>query len=122
VLQKALTHGGLQLSLSIMTRLGWKTKEICSDFQHRQDMFFLSKAFRQVPQPTQSLFNEHRTLLSWWQGVKHPGCKAETTIKKSGIYLYFPICLLPYMPSWKTQGQHPFTLHLKSLTYDLNNS
>jgi len=116
VLQKALTHGGLQFSVSTMTRLGWKTKELCLNFQHRQDMFF-SKALRPVLQPTVSLFNEYRALLSWRQGVKPPGCKAETTIKNE-----WNIPPLPYMPSWKTQGQHSFTLHSKYITYDLNNS
>jgi hypothetical protein len=71
-------------------------------------MFFFSKAVRPVLQPMQSLFIEHRALLSWWQGVKHPGCKAETTIKDE-----WNIPPLPYMPSWKTQGQHPLYLAFK---------
>jgi hypothetical protein len=50
-------------------------------------------------------------------GGKHPGCKAEATNKNE-----WNIPLLPYMPSWKTQGQHPFTFHSKSITYNVNNS
>jgi len=111
VLQKALTHGGLQFSASVTTRLDWKTKELCCDFQHRQDMFFFSKALRPVLQPTQSLFNEYRALLPCREGFKHPGCKAETTIKNK-----WNIPPLPYMSSWKTHEQHPFTLHSKSIT------
>jgi len=99
-----------------MTRVGCKTMELCLNFQQKQDMFFFSKALRPVLQPTQSLFNEYRALLSWRQAVKHPGCKAQTTIKNE-----WNIPPLPYIPSWTTQG-HPFTLHSKSITYDLKNS
>jgi hypothetical protein len=52
------TESGLQFSVSIMTRLGWKTKELCFKFQQGQGMFFSSKASRPVLQPTQPLFNK----------------------------------------------------------------
>jgi len=80
--------------------------ELCLSFQHKQDMFFFSKALRPVLQPTQSLFNEYRALLSWRQAVKHAGCKAQTTIKNK-----WNIPSLPCMPSWTTSLYLSFKIY-----------
>jgi hypothetical protein len=79
-------------------------------------MFLFSKAETSSAAHTASI----QWLLGTFvlaEGGKQPGCKAQAAAKNERI-----IPPLPYMPSWQTQGQHPFTFYSNYLFIYLNNN